>query len=838
MAFRTLQDQFRDPGDEYTPIPFWFWNDALTAEEIVRQIGDFAEKGVMGFVIHPRMGLPKSIPYLSEPYMDLVEIAVKEADARGMQVILYDEAMYPSGSAQGKVVEGNPEYASRGLKMAEFGCSGPIRLDGGYGRPGEDGGSAVLGPGDRLVSAQAVRLQSDRRMYPGTRPVLLQPIDGYVTFVPPDEEDWSIMLFIETRSRGTIRGVHFGEDDGEPDAPPAADLLNPLATAKFIRLTHERYYERVGAYFGRTIRAMFTDEPDMLGRRHIKGLHVWTEHFLGDLIRSGCEETDLALLWLETADSPADAERVRSRYRKAVHDRLSASYYRPLSEWCARHGIAFTGHPAASDGIGLQEHFHIPGQDVVWRWVGPEGGTAIEGRHSTAGKCSSDAARHRGRRRNLNEFLGVCSPGGGWALSGSDMKWYIDWLAVRGVNLFCPHAFYYSIAGDRRNERPPDVGPNNIWWPHYRLFADYMKRMSWLMTDSVNVTPIAVLCREDWMPWRITKPLYQNQLEFNYLEESLLTGTAQVKDGEMIIQAQRYRVVLVEDEGRFGAETGAVLARFMQQGGRVVRLAAEGDDGAWLGATAIREPDEVVAELDRLTGRDVTLSPACPHIRVSHLIKEGSHFYLFVHEGEEPYSGTVRVKAAGRAERWEAWEGGSVFPVKYAPGEEGGMNVALTINRREAVILRIDPSAAPEYTFSAKFGDGEGTFVSLSSDWLAAVHEEEQPHSIRLGSWTEWEGMERFSGTVTYTRFFTADGTSPIRNARLDLGEVHELAEVWVNGQFAGVKMWKPYTFDIAAWLKQGDNEIRIRVTNSLANRYDGAGLPSGLIGPVTIGLA
>lgn len=837
MDTRTLHEQFRDPGDDYTPIPFWFWNDELSAEEIVRQIGDFAEKGVMGFVIHPRMGMPESIPYLSDVYMDLVETAVKEAASRGMQVILYDEAMYPSGSAQGKVVEGNPEYASRGLKMAEFGCGEPIRLDGGSGRSGETGGSAVLGPGDRLVSAQAVRLQDDRRLYPETRPVLLQPADGLITFVPSDEEGWSIVLFIETGSRGTIRGVHFGEDDGEPNAPPAADLLNPLATAKFIRLTHERYYERVGAYFGRTIRAMFTDEPDMLGRRHIKGLHVWTEGFLDDFIRSGCAESDLALLWLQTADSPADAERVRSRYRKAVHARLTASYYRPLSEWCAWHGIAFTGHPAASDGIGLQEHFHIPGQDVVWRWVGPEGGTALEGRHSTAGKCSSDAARHRGRRRNLNEFLGVCSPGGGWTLSGSDMKWYIDWLAVRGVNLFCPHAFYYSIEGARRNERPPDVGPNNIWWPHYRQFADYMKRMSWLMTDSMNVTQIAVVCPEDWLPWRIAKPLYQNQLEFNYLEESLLAGAAQVKDGEILIQAQSYRVVLVEDEGRIGTETRAVLDRFMQQGGRVVRLAAEGDGGEWPGTTAIREPDEIVAELDRLIERDAALLPASPDIRVSHLIKDGSHFYVLVHEGEEPYSGSVKVKAVGRAERWEAWEGGSVYPAMYYSDEEGFMSFPLTIDRRQSILLRIDPSAEPEYNVAARFEQKKETFVSLTGGWLATKQENNRPRSVQLGSWTEWDGMERFSGTVTYTCFFKADGASPILNAKLDLGEVHELAEVWVNGQYAGVAMWKPYTFDIAALLKQGDNEIRIRVTNSLANRYDGANLPSGLIGPVTIGL-
>ncbi len=85
---------------------------------------------------------------MSDEYMSLVEAAVKEASERGMTVILYDEAMYPSGSAKGLVVEGNPEYASRGLKMAEFGSGERIAL------------SAILESDDVLVSAQAVKKAS------------------------------------------------------------------------------------------------------------------------------------------------------------------------------------------------------------------------------------------------------------------------------------------------------------------------------------------------------------------------------------------------------------------------------------------------------------------------------------------------------------------------------------------------------------------------------------------------------------------------------------------------------------------------------------------------------
>src|SRR5690625_7170839 len=74
----TLQEQFLNPSDEFTPIPFWFWNDTLTEGEIISQIHDFYEKGVMGFVLHPRIGIPKDMVYLSDEFMTLVYAARSE----------------------------------------------------------------------------------------------------------------------------------------------------------------------------------------------------------------------------------------------------------------------------------------------------------------------------------------------------------------------------------------------------------------------------------------------------------------------------------------------------------------------------------------------------------------------------------------------------------------------------------------------------------------------------------------------------------------------------------------------------------------------------------------
>ena len=49
-----------------TLVPFWFWNDELDERELLRQIADFEAHGVYGFVIHPRVGLPRDTGWMSE----------------------------------------------------------------------------------------------------------------------------------------------------------------------------------------------------------------------------------------------------------------------------------------------------------------------------------------------------------------------------------------------------------------------------------------------------------------------------------------------------------------------------------------------------------------------------------------------------------------------------------------------------------------------------------------------------------------------------------------------------------------------------------------------------
>ena len=579
---RRLISEFENPPSEFSPMPFWFWNDTLTEEEIARQMRAFKEKGVDGFVIHPRLGLDPEIPYMGERWLSFVRYAVALAKEMSMKVMLYDEAMYPSGSCCGQVVGENPRFAAKGLKMTD---------------------SPAL-------------TEEETRIAHATH-------NGKTVF------------FILTPTRGTIRGPYFGQDDGEAGAPPAADLLNPSAVAAFIRLTHQKYYDALSDYFGDTVIAIFTDEPSLSGRCALPGLIPWTDDLLEDFKALGYDESHLPALFDPTVTG---AEGIRRDYSRMVYERMSHSYYGQIASWCEAHGILLAGHPESSADIHLLSRFGIPCQDIVWRYLYPGEPTNLRGVHSTMGKCASDSARHEGKRRNGNECFGVCGHRDDpYAFERADMKWYLDWLFARGCNLIIPHAFYYSVRGARRDERPPEVGMRSVFWNEYKEISDYIKRCCAINTDSVNVTDVAMLCSERELPDEAVRILYENQVEFNYLERSLLDRVT-VDRGSILIARQAYRVLLVDRD--YDPSTEAFLQAFSASGGVVLDRRLYPTEADFL--AAVRQESRTLLDIR-----------GSEELRMTHVQKYGVDVVFLSNEGETPITATVheRVREIWDSER-------------------------------------------------------------------------------------------------------------------------------------------------------------------------------------------
>jgi hypothetical protein len=99
----------------------------------------------------------------------------------------------------------------------------------------------------------------------------------------------------------------------------------------------------------------------------------------------------------------------------------------------------------------------------------------------------------------------------------------------------------------------------------------------------------------------------------------------------------------------------------------------------------------------------------------------------------------------------------------------------------------------------------------------------------QLVPWNEHAdaGIKYFSGKATYRKRFTLDPQQAKHRVRLDLGEVLHIARVRLNGKDLGVVWTAPWSVDVSAAVRPGENVLEIDVTNVWANRLIGdAGLP------------
>jgi hypothetical protein len=81
--------------------------------------------------------------------------------------------------------------------------------------------------------------------------------------------------------------------------------------------------------------------------------------------------------------------------------------------------------------------------------------------------------------------------------------------------------------------------------------------------------------------------------------------------------------------------------------------------------------------------------------------------------------------------------------------------------------------------------------------------------------------VRHYSGTVTYRRTLPPrQGEGPVM---LDLGEVANIAELWCNGHRVGTRWAPPYRFDIGPFLRNTNNQLEVKITNTWRNQliYD-----------------
>ncbi len=95
-----------------------------------------------------------------------------------------------------------------------------------------------------------------------------------------------------------------------------------------------------------------------------------------------------------------------------------------------------------------------------------------------------------------------------------------------------------------------------------------------------------------------------------------------------------------------------------------------------------------------------------------------------------------------------------------------------------------------------------------------------------LGDWRTALCLPHHSGVVEYETSVEGRGTS----AWLDLGYVRGTAQVWLDGQDMGTRLWHPFRYNLERAWGTGRHRLRVRVTNTLGTHYE-VGRPTSLVG-------
>jgi len=799
------------------------WTQGQPPETIRKVIREVAEGGNNGFVWESR----PHPDYLGPQWWSDHGVAIDEAKKLGLDVWIFDEWMYPSGLAGGKVVAANPNFVNHVVVDRSTVVEGPAEV-----KPGEvPGGLAEF---ERVLSVVALQK--------GKEPVNLTGKASWTSGPGSWRIVWCVTKPVRPKAGWSMANM--------------ADVLNPEAVATYIRLTHDATYEHFKDDFGKTIKGFFTDET---GLRNITsydslpgtpGMPMpWSPAFSAYFRKlKGYDPEPLpASLWYDLGTRGRTA---RFDLMDAYASCFAETFFRPQQEWCHKHGVRLIGHVVEDNhadhqlGYGpghwfrAMEYLDMPGVDVVGYQVTP--GMDAGGNYWTLGSKTvwdeeffqfemPAMARGAALMKPTTEIFSEPFGAYGWSEGLRQQKWIGDWHIVNGFTLLTPHAVTMKY-------HDPDCPPHfnrtsgNPQWRYYSNWAEYTKRLLKVVAGSEPVYDAAVLytAESKWAgPAQTAGPavrvLENQQASTVVLPYAVFAKEGSFESGRWVYNGQRFRAVVLPYARYAPADVMLRLAAFARAGGRVIVI------DEWPSGSVDGRGDEAVktavGDLKRTASASVITAPEL-NLGRTWLVSDSPNLFVSrrrAADGEWILLHNRSLISNARGRLVEGALKGSI--VRYEA--ERGTYVAVDAKSEFEIppyglwCLRITdnpPAAEQSHRFTSA--------TSFPGEW-----------SPGLGDWRLIAGREAYAGTLTYRATLRlADAKGPVA---IDLGEVGEIAELRVNGKAAGVKIAPPYVFDVTGFVKPGENLVEVDVTNTARTMWSDAfshGDPAcGLLGPVRL---
>ena len=871
-----LHAQDRSSLDPYRPWVRWWWNgDKVDTVELKRELQLLHDAGIGGVEINPiefpskrcdSLGIA-SLVWLSDDWITALEATLREARRLGMGCDLLVGSGWPFGMetipmkqrAQVMLTYATEIDWSNNTNNEPFVITKQQIFDAVDPKVTEPNADRQFELVDLFVVPDSVYSIYQRNdYYPLGDTIRLYPLEQIATGWHSSPNNKYVLYAL-------VRCTSFASViNGAPGASgPILDHMNGEAVQHFLNNLSLKLVRRLGP-LKRWLRACFVDSMELEGAN-------WTTDFADEFLRRRGYDV---MPWLpftmfktgrlgdvvsydygahQSPDFKRQVQQVRYDFELTKAELLHERFTTVFANWCREEGVLSRGQAYGRGFFPLESSmvYDIPeGESWTTNYlrhrVGEEMGDQDYRRgraYTMINKYVSSAAHQTGKRivsaEEMTNTYRLFETTLELLKLGSDMS------AISGVTHSVWHGFNYS---------PPDAGfpgwvqygsylnEQNSWWPYFRLLNDYRARMSALLQHAEMQTDIAIVLPTDrmWAEIGVQTEPFPYYPKGSIYEVPQLLWEAIHKNGgncDFISPWQLSQSQWVGDFLRYGEKHYAALLILNDNALSIIRkqdtlrvpLPVDGHYLEWYAevqhqqqlphAVTIEQPDRYLLQ---------------NHYRND----KGDHIFLFLNAHlRQAVASTVHFPSELINET-----------VIWTLDCNSGKCRTIQLDDSNGFWLYLPPTESMVVVISDAMGDidwsrlqqqwhpayDEGTHqFTIPMQWHVQLH-----HAIE--GWTQDTVMEQlvdlrqtqyahFSGTITYTAHLHLDSANldtlqgvqytPASLDMMDLGEVYDICQLWVNGVDCGVKWYGRRIYDnIDGLFHPGDNTIVIKVTTTLNN--------------------
>ena len=664
--------------------------------------------------------------------------------------------------------------------------------------------------------------------------------------------DWTVLRFVCANTGLPLRLP------SPNSAGLAIDHFNAEATRFHFNTLLDRLHRELGDFKDTALKQMYVCSYELSGS-------TWTGDFLKQFEeRRGYDMKHYLPVLAGCVVAGHDATaRFRYDYRKTLGDLLVDAFYRTATELSNEHGLQLCAeaggpgpplHQVPVDALKAQGALDIP-RGEFWKehnvWVVKETACAAH----IYGKPLVDMEAFTSWRH--------------WQDGPYELKPIADRAFCGGANHFTFHTSAHNPSADRPGwvyHAGTHIGPSIAWWPMAKPWVDYLSRCSYLLQQGLFVADVCYYYGDqgfNFVPPKHVDPSLGYGYDYDVTNADVLLNRMDVKGGRLVLpDGLSYELLVLPQRDDIDLAVLRKIERLVKQGATVVGPKPTRSNGLADYATRDARVRTIAERLwgpcngttckEHAYGKGRTIWGR----RLREILKErrvGPDFSAFGESGDVPYpldyihrrtTDSDVYFVSNRLDRWEevpcAFRVTGRVPQLWQP--DTGEIRACRFDRDAEGHARLRLRLAPYGSVFVVFRDAGDALTPIDETGVVEPgHEIVGPWEVNfpagwgapatktfdeLVSWTdvENEGIQYFSGVATYRNAFGLSVGEIAAGNRLylDLGHVHCVAEVSLNGQSVGA-VWKPpFRIDVTEAVQAGTNRLVVKVANTWSNRLVG----------------